>query len=577
MSETNDINIYNIVSVADLHKYFPAIRQLLFGMTEENIAHFSCTMNEFGYITFLDKEKHFGKFGSADILSEQDAKSVGKEIIDSFNKRIADNHMFQQQKFPPFIQLQFLKPPIVTKAVNPFTQYFDHYILTHSFIVKPSSNQDNVPVFDATVEMRIDGSKNLIGFFYKWRPIINSLIAKRYKIYIQENQPNVNPDLPLEEAQLAYKFEEDKDKLLPYYLGISNQQSFFIPASEYSDKSSSSTTKSPLSISSDKWIKSDYHEILKKERVFEIAVALSNYDPNKVEGWADFKKGGQYYNPFKWYNYKANEQPGKPNTNTISQGQQESLSEISGYIFYNTETGKKLWDLLSLSKQFKTKYNPPEHLIRQMLSEAKRVLFVPNTQLGKLIVGNFDFTYDGYKCVILVRFKFKLDDDVEKSIEPQMRERFFKAIATYWTNSGYGLVRNNNSEKDFLPIFIYLQEVADEKSVHKIAHIQNYVSITKGREIVLDEINIMPSSDERTLAHEFGHVLGQFDEYDPPTAWEKYVGTMIWIDEQYKDDTSALMNGSGEELRDRYFEHYKNAVQEFDTICNYQLGRLQTN
>lgn len=576
MTGTDDIKIYNIVSVADLHKYFPTIRQLLFGMTEDNILHYKCTMNEYGHITFLDKEKHFGKYGSADRLSEQDAKAAAREIIDTLNKRIADNYIFQKEKFPPFIQLQFLKPPIVTKAVNPFTQYFDHYVITHSFIVRPLSTQDYVPVFDATVELRIDGSKNLIGFFYKWRPIISSFIVKRYKIYIQENQPNVNPNLPLEEAQLGYRFEDDKDKLLPYYLGISNQQSFFIPASEYSDKSSSSTTTSPLSISSDKWIKSDYNEILKKERVFEIAVALSNDDPSKVEGWADFKKGGQYYNPFKWYNYKANEQPGKPTQNAISQGQQETLGEISEYVFYNTETGKKLWDLLSLSKQFNTKYNPPEHLIRQMLSEAKKVLFIANTQLGKLIVGNFDFTYDGYKCTILVRFKFKLDDDVTKTIEPIMRERFFNAIARFWTNSGYGLVRELNSKKDFIPIFIYIQEVDDEKSVHKIAHVQNNVSLTQGREIVLDEINIMPSSTENTLAHEFGHVLGNYDEYDPPTAWEKYVGTKLWIDELHKDDTTALMN-EGTELRDRYFEHYKNAVQEFDTICNYQLGRLQTN
>lgn len=575
MNETTDIKIYKVVSVADMLQHYASFRQLLFGMSKDNIGDFSCSMNEFGTITYLNRAKLFAKFGSADKLTEADAKSLALEFIDRFNKKVADSPYFQKVKFPAFIQKQFLKPSVITKAVNPFTNKFDHYVVTHSFIVRPLSTQDNVPVFDATVEFRIDGNKNLIGFYYKWRPILSSFTAKRYKIYLQENQPSSVPDVPLEEPQLGYKFEENKDLLLPYYLGISKAQSFFIPASEYSDKSSSSTTKSPLSISSDKWIKSDYNEILKKERVFEIAVALNNDDPNKVEGWADFKKGGQYYNPFKWYNYRANEQPGKPNLNTISQGQQETLGEISGYVFYNTETGKKLWDILSLSKQFNTKYNPPEHLIRQMLSEAKKVLFVANTQLGKLIVGNFDFTYDGYKCYILVRFKFKLDDDVDKAIEPQMRERLFNAVARFWTNTGYGLVRDNNSKKDFLPIFIYLQEVADEKSVHKIAHIQNYVSLTSGREIVLDEINIMPTSTENTLGHEFGHVLGNYDEYDPPTRWEKYVGTKLWIEEQYKDDKTALMN-EGTELRDRYFEHYKNAIQEFDATCNYQLGRLQT-
>jgi hypothetical protein len=583
MSETHDIIIYNIVSITDLHKHFPALRNVLFGMSEANVLHYSCTINEFGHITFLDKEKHFGKVGSSDRFSEQEVKSTSKEIIDTFNKKVADSYTLQKEKFPPFIQQQFLKPPIITKAVNPFTQKFDHYVITHGFIVRPLSSQDFVPVFDATVELRIDGSKNLIGFFYKWRPVISSFLAKRYKIYIQENKPNINPDLSLEEAQLGYKFEDDKDKLLPYYLGLSNQQSFFIPASEYSDKNSSST-KSPLSISSDKWIKSDYNEILKKEKFFEIAVALRNHDPNKVEGWADFKKGGQYYNPFKWYNYKINEQPEKPNSNSISQGQQETLSEISGFVFYNTVTGKKLWDLLSKSKQFNTRYNPPEYLIRQMLSEAKKVLFVPNTQLGKLIVGNFDFIYDGYKCVVLVRFKFKLDGDVDKAIEPLMRQRFFDAVATYWTNSGYGLVKDNNSLKDFIPIFIYLQEVADEKSAHKIVHVHNSILLTDNRPFVADEINLLSNSNVNPCAHEFGHALGNYDEYDSRcpncTVWEKITGwteqQMFWKENQYNSDKSALMN-IGKELRDRYFQHYLNAVQEFDATNNYQLGRLQTN
>jgi hypothetical protein len=574
MGVDNEIKIYKVVSVADLHKHYPAIRYALFGMSKDEVGDFSCNINEFGHITFYNKAKLNSVFGSADKLTKAELKVIGKELVDKFNKKIADTYYFQKENFPQFIQLNFTKPAIITKAVNPFTRRFDHYILTYSFIARPLSSQDNVPIFDATVEFRVAGSKTLIGFFYKWRPVISSFLAKRYKIYLQENKPNTQPDLPLEEPQLGYKLDEDKDLLLPYYLGITNAQSFFIPASEYSDKSSSSITKSPLSISSDKWIKSDFNEIINKERLFEIAVALNDNNPNKVEGWSDFKKGGQYYNPFKWYNYKANEQPNKPNPNIISSNP-SVLNEIDGYVLYNTVTGKRLWELISLSKQFKNLYYPPEHLFRQMLAEAKKILFVPNTELGKLLVGNFDFTYDGYKCTVLVRFKFKIDSDVDKSAEPIMRERFFNAVARFWTNTGYGLVRETNSKKDFIPIFIYLQEVADAKSVHKIAHIQNFVSLTDGREIVLDEINIMPSSSENTLAHEFGHVLGNYDEYDPPTKWEKYVGTKLWIDEQHKDDKTALMN-VGTELRDRYFEHYLQAVQEFDTDSNYQLGRIQT-
>ncbi len=471
--------------------------------------------------------------------------------------------------------MSYLKPAIITKVVNPFTKKFDHYVLTHSFIIKPLSGEDNVPAFDATVELRIDGANRLIGFFYKWRPIIGYKKTKRYKIYLQENKNNTTPDLPLEEPQLGYRFEDDKDLLLPYYLGMSNDKSFFIPASEYSDKSSSLTTTSPLSISSDKWIKSDYNEILKKEQLFNIAVALSNNDPNKVEGWADFKKGGQYYNPFKWYNYKANEQPDKPNPN--SQVQTGTLKEISGYMFYNTNTGKKLYMLANIFKESKKEYHPQEDFIRQMLVEAKKVVFIRNTELGKLTVGNFDFIFDGYKCMIIVRFKIELDNNLPKNAEENARNGMLNGVAKHWTNSGYGLIKEHNGKKDFLPINIYTQEVKDN-SAHKILHVQSGI-----RECVIVDMNLDVTSSDNTYAHEFGHALGLYDEYDSRcpncNTFQKLKSEveqrMFWKDNDHNDDKTALMN-EGTELRERYFEHYLQTIQQFDTSSNYQLGRIST-
>jgi len=74
--------------------------------------------------------------------------------------------------------------------------------------------------------------------------------------------------------------------------------------------------------------------------------------------------------------------------------------------------------------------------------------------------------------------------------------------------------------------------------------------------------------------NEFGHVLGLYDEYKSENPIEQ---SGFWKDNQYNDDKAAIMNQElGNELRDRYFEHYLQAVQEFDTASNYQLGRIQT-
>lgn len=187
MDKQDEIKIYRLISISDLHKHYPAIRHTLFGMGKDEVRDFVCNINELGYITFQNKAKLNSIFGSVDKLTEAELRITGKEFIDRFNKKIAESNYFQKEKFPQFIQLDFLKPAIITKALNLFTRSFDHYVLTYSFIARPLSSQGNVPIFDAIVELRISGSKNLIGFFYKWRPVINSLQSVTKYIYRKIN------------------------------------------------------------------------------------------------------------------------------------------------------------------------------------------------------------------------------------------------------------------------------------------------------------------------------------------------------------------------------------------------------
>jgi hypothetical protein len=98
-------------------------------------------------------------------------------------------------------------------------------------------------------------------------------------------------------------------------------------------------------------------------------------------------------------------------------------------------------------------------------------LIVLNTDLDKYIGGNFDLIFDGYKIVIIVRFIIELVKGVKKPSDEKSRQKLLEGVAIYWSNSGFGLIRDNNGQKDFIPIYIYVQEVATTSVAHKILKI----------------------------------------------------------------------------------------------------------
>jgi hypothetical protein len=185
-----------------------------------------------------------------------------------------------------------------------------------------------------------------------------------------------------------------------------------------------------------------------------------------------------------------------------------------------------------------------------------------NTELGGLSVGNFDFYFDGNAVTIAVRVKFSFEDTILEADQKFFKTKFFDAIKIYWTNSGVSFEADGgNCFVQNIPLVIICNE--NNSDYHKLVDVEKEYR----RPDVISDMNLYYGMSENDIAHEFGHVLELYDNYDG--GWLE--NRMFWHDNRYMEDTSALTN-TGTELRKRYFEHYlKELNNVVDTGCKYKI------
>jgi hypothetical protein len=184
-------------------------------------------------------------------------------------------------------------------------------------------------------------------------------------------------------------------------------------------------------------------------------------------------------------------------------------------------------------------------------------VLLKRTKLGGNIGGKFDFYFDGRRVLITVPVKFQFEAGITAAAATAFKTKYQDAIKKFWTESGYGLLVQGTHSVSFIPVHISSPEV------QRGAYFTIDVKAKPIRANLRFDMNVFIGEPERTIAHEFGHCLGLYDEYYITGSWWKRLENLSpTFRHEFRNDKMALMN-IGTEIRPRYFEHICNKAQQY--------------
>ena len=179
-----------------------------------------------------------------------------------------------------------------------------------------------------------------------------------------------------------------------------------------------------------------------------------------------------------------------------------------------------------------------------------------DTDLGKLSQGNFDVAYKPHSAELQITFraKYEFEHGIPVNQIVEFKRNMLTAV-NIWDNSGIYL---QTAAVEAMNRIIQIRfELVEADPYNKLIDVFNDPDY---RTKVMCDLNISITKRDQIslMAHELGHVFGNYDEYDG--GWLENL--MWWHDNDHLDDKNAMMNSGYTEFRTRYFDHFQEYVNE---------------
>lgn len=138
-------------------------------------------------------------------------------------KKIAINFMLKSSDYLKeapglvglFKNLIFTNAYSISLQNNPKAIY---WVVKFIPTIKPSTKEENAPVINAGITIKIGGKNQIIGIDYLWLPIAKTEIVRRFSYTFKDKQGNdIIPSI-------IYKVEQELNIVAPYIVAKSNNK-----------------------------------------------------------------------------------------------------------------------------------------------------------------------------------------------------------------------------------------------------------------------------------------------------------------------------------------------------------------